>query len=720
MHPGTAQMVQVLDSIYQSTLETPFDYYYLNSERAAVAKHEISKRSGEQRDVLRSTIAIELLDAGHTEDAIEIYEELLADLDPSQQLLTADARKYTDLLAISYLRLGEQQNCILNNSAASCILPLSKEAFHTLTHGSQQAIEVYTRLLERYPTDFRARWMLNVAYMTLGRYPAGIPEKYLIPGLSRPSSPLIPHFTNISGALGITEERLAGGIAIEDFNNDGFLDLFVTAHRVNDMIRLFLNDGLGGFVDKTAEAGLSRLAGGLNVVHADYNNDGFMDVFVLRGAWLGSRGNQPNSLLENKGDGTFEDVTMAAGLFTSHPTQAAAWGDFNNDGWIDLYIGNELSNRWLSAWQQSSTQGDKDHPSQLFMNNGDGTFTDVAPQLGLNVELFIKGVAWGDANNDGLADLYISVMGGPNRFYLNRGGPSIDNWRFDEIAGDVGVHEPFFSFPVWFWDYNNDGALDLYVPSYEVGVKFVAADYLDLPDKGPLDCLYEGKSDGTFVEVAEQRGLTKTTQPMGCNFGDLDNDGFLDIYLGTGYIGYQGLMPNLMFRNEGGTTFRDVTLPGGFGHLQKGHGIAFVDWDRDGDQDVFVQMGGAYPGDAFGNVLFENPGFDNHWISIRLEGKTSNRSGIGARIKVDIREDGQPRSIYRWINSGGSFGANPLRQHIGVGLASKIESLEVYWPTTDITQRFEEVPINSTFSIREDAMELTILQQETRAPISEP
>ena len=127
---------------------------------------------------------------------------------------------------------------------------------------------------------------------------------------------------------------------------------------------------------------------------------------------------------------------------------------------------------------------------------------------------------------------------------------------------------------------------------------------------------------------------------MGANFGDLDNDGWLDFYLGTGYPDYEGLIPNVMYRNRGGTGFADVTTAGGFGHLQKGHGVSFADLDNDGDQDVFEQMGGAYPGDGFADVLFENPGFGNHWIAVKLVGARSNRSAIGARIRVEIVERG--------------------------------------------------------------------------------
>jgi len=189
--------------------------------------------------------------------------------------------------------------------------------------------------------------------------------------------------------------------------------------------------------------------------------------------------------------------------------------------------------------------------------------------------------------------------------------------------------------------------------------------------------------------------------PMGANFGDLDGDGYLDFYLGTGYPYYDGLVPNEMFRNIEGRRFVNITTAGGFGHLQKGHGVVFADLDNDGDQDVFEQMGGAYPGDAFGNALFENPGFDQHWIKLRLVGRRSNRSAIGARLRIELEGAGGRRQLTREVNSGGSFGGNPLRQTVGLGNASSIKSVEVFWPTSDLTQRFEDLEMDRFYRITE-------------------
>ena len=273
----------------------------------------------------------------------------------------------------------------------------------------------------------------------------------------------------------------------------------------------------------------------------------------------------------------------------------------------------------------------------------------------------------------------------------------------------LGVTGPFKSFPVWFWDFDNDGVLDLYVSAYEAGIEHVAAAYLGLPFETELARLYRGNGRGGFEEVAKQRNLTRPNFPMGANFGDVDSDGYLDFYLGTGDTLYWSLTPNVMYRNRGGNSFADVTTAGGFGNLQKGHGVVFADFDHDGDHDIFAQMGGAYPGDKFNDAFFENPGFGNHWITIKLVGLQTNRSAIGARIRVEVIEDGQSRSIYKHVNSGGSFGANPLRQTIGLGEATKIELLEVFWPTTGRTQTFQDVPLDQHIRIVEGQDQYTAL-----------
>ena len=196
-------------------------------------------------------------------------------------------------------------------------------------------------------------------------------------------------------------------------------------------------------------------------------------------------------------------------------------------------------------------------------------------------------------------------------------------------------------------------------------------------------------------------GLVKVTAGMALNFGDLDNDGWLDFYQGTGAPDLGMLVPNRMFRNDAGKRFQEVTTAGNFGHLQKGHAIAFGDVDNDGDQDVFEQMGGAYLGDKARSVLYRNPGSVNAWIGLELEGVRSNRRAIGARLKLEVQSPEGRRFIHRTVGSGGSFGGNPMRQEIGLGKGGRVAWLEIEWPASGSKQRVEGLKPGHRYRVRE-------------------
>ena len=669
------------DYFEEESIENGYQMLETATDADLQLQYEVNWQMGDQ-----------LLRLGRVDQAIKHLERAYA-LAPQFREEYGEAR-YRLLLrdmAVGYLRLAETENCVYCRTGESCILPIGPSGVHKQTEGATKAIEYFRLLLKEDSDDLSARWLLNIAYMTLGQYPDQVPLEFLIPPETFRSCVEFPRFLDVAEKVGLKAIDCSGGAIADDFDNDGDIDLITSTWDRGKRLQYFENLG-GHFRERGEEASFTGLYGGLNLVQADYDNDGDVDVLVLRGAWLKPPyGNHPNSLLQNDGTGRFLDVTLSAGLAASnHPTQTASWADFDGDGNLDLYIGNENT------------------PSQLFKNNGNGTFTDVAKQAGVENKRFAKGVVWGDYDNDDDPDLYVSNLGGANRLYRNDG-----DVKFTDVSKELNVEGPRESFPVWFWDYDNDDALDLYVPSYQAHVKHIAEDYLGRTRTDKPDCLYRRTQNG-YQEVAEAVKLTRATQPMGCNFGDLDNDGFLDLYLGTGYVDYTGLMPNLMFRNDRGQEFVDVTMSGGFGHLQKGHGIAWADFDQDGDLDIFAQMGGANPGDAFGNVLFENPGFGNHWLAIKLIGHTSNRSAIGARICLSVTDQGSPRKIYRRVNSGGSFGANPLQQHIGIGRAEQIDSLEIYWPTSQETQRFENLSVNQFVEIHEGESKIRSRKYESQ------
>jgi hypothetical protein len=274
--------------------------------------------------------------------------------------------------------------------------------------------------------------------------------------------------------------------------------------------------------------------------------------------------------------------------------------------------------------------------------------------------------------------------------------------HFTDVARAAGVTEPLVSFPTWFWDYDNDGWEDLFVSGYLMeNTGDLAADLLGLPHQAELPRLYHNNHDGTFQDVTRAARLGRLLLAMGSNYGDLDNDGWLDFYVGTGNPDLGTLLPNRMFRNAGGRFFQDVTTSGGFGHLQKGHGVSFADLDNDGDQDIYHVVGGALEADHFRNALFENPGHGNHWVAIKVVGVTSNRPGIGARIRVVVETPQGERSIYKTVRSGGSFGASPLRQEIGLGAASRILRVEIAWPATGRTQVVRDVEMDRHYVVRE-------------------
>lgn len=635
-----------------------------------------------------------LMELGDEPQAVKILEELVA-----SSYLYEKEEAWKDL-ALAYFRLGERNNCISNHAAESCIMPVQGLGVHQDTVGSRNAIRIYEKLLKSNSRDYESRWLLNLAYMTLGEYPDQVPPEYLIPGMQGDTVVNVKPFMDIAAGLHLDVKNQAGGSITEDFNNDGYIDLITSSWDINENVHYFQNNADGTFSDLTTQANLIGITGGLNMVQADYNNDGYMDIFILRGAWKGKYGNEPNSLLKNNGDGTFTDVTTIAGLLSFHPTQTATWNDFNNDGWIDLFIGNETSETYNT------------HPCEFYINNGDGTFREIAREANCNITQYVKGVTSGDYDRDGWKDIFISTMNN-RKFLLKNKGVKNSDVSFEDVtekAGLGGVNSR--TFPTWFWDYNNDGWMDIFVCDYTFGQSLAidaGAEKLGVQTGSPNKTyLMHNNHDGTFVNKAQEMGLNKVVFAMGANFGDIDNDGFLDMYLGTGNPSYRSVVPNKMFKNLGGEKFADVTTSARVGHLQKGHSVSFADLDNDGDQDIYSEMGGAFTGDAYQSALFLNPNEElNNWITIQLQGTKSNRAAIGTLVKITCTENGVKRTIYREVNSGGSFGSSPLRREIGIGKATQIDELEIRWHGSGEVQTFKNVKPNQFIKITEGDNNIT-------------
>jgi len=668
----------------------PSQNSFLNSQLAAGLEAQLGSTDDINRRLeLLPTYGQELLRAGQTRKALAAYSELKATLSNLNTTLDDEQKRWLwDQLGVANLRLAEQENCLTQHHAEACILPLRGNGIHQSKTGSMAAVSYFQKVLEFLPHESRAKWLHLVATMTLGQSPEVLPELFETIATSNETDEAPAPFTNVAHEWGVAVSGLSGGTVVEDFDGDGLLDIMVSSWGLADPIRYFRNSGYG-FEDRTAVAGLAGQWSGLNMMQTDFDNDGFADVLVLRGAWLGAAGQHPNSLLRNNGDGTFSDVTRSVGLLSFRPTQTAVWQDFDGDGWVDVFIGNESS-------------GEDRFPCEFYRNMGNGTFEEIAAPLGLAIEAFVKGVTAGDVDGDGRPDLYLSCFSESNKLLLNKPAANDVGFEFVDVTESSGVGLPIYSFPTWFWDYDNDGWLDLFVSDYSSrDLDRVYAELLGRPIEGETTKLYKNRGDGTFQDVTETMGLNKLLVGMGANFGDLDNDGFLDIYVGNGTPDLGVLIPNRVFRNLGGARMRDITMTSGMAHLQKGHAVAFGDLDNDGDQDVYITLGGAYQGDVYPNALFRNHLADSApWLKLELNGRTANRKAIGARIEIGGQTPRGPARFYRTVGSGGSFGASPLRQEIGLGEIQGNVNLIVTWPGggTDV---YEDVEPNAAYRVVE-------------------
>ncbi len=652
---------------------------------------------------MQRELAFACMFEGKFAEASSWLQQALA-LSQTRGMPSETPRVFHALLGLVALRQGEIENCLECVGPSSCIFPLEPGAVHRQQAGSREAVKQFTAYLEDAPGDLRARWLLNLAYMTLGEYPRQVPASYLIP-LDRFRSRIdVGRFENVATAAGLTVRgpRQAGGSIFDDFNNDGWPDLLVTSIDTEEGASLFMNNGHGGFEDRSSWANLGDQMFVLNVAHADFDNDGNIDIFMMRGAWEKSA--RP-SLLRNKGGGVFEDVTIAAGMAEPISTESAAWGDYDNDGKVDLYVCGEYTGK---------TPDPHGH-ARLYHNLGDGRFENVAMKAGLINDHWSKGCAWGDYDRDGWLDLLVTNLDGSCRLFHNE-----QNGRFRDAATETGfaqnrVGKPF---ACWFWDYDNDGWLDMFINDYDCTLAETVADYMGLkPAHQSHPHLFRNLEGKRFQDVSEEVGLVHPISAMGVNFGDLDNDGFLDIYFGTGWMSFDGLVPNVLLKNVAGRSFEDVTDSSRTGHLQKGHGISWADYDGDGDLDLFVELGGGYPSDAGYNALFQNPGHGKHWLKVKLVGVTSNRSALGARIEAQVNKpDGGSASIVRVVGNNGSFGGNPFTQHFGLGDGKTVSKLVVTWPASHTTQTFTDLPADRSIVITEGVDKYMTLDQKPASP----
>ena len=553
-----------------------------------------------------------------------------------------------------------------------------------LRHGDfEKAVTNFKESLRLKPRDPETLWNLWTAYNELGGYPPELPEEFKIQiavssqqsAISQELSAVesdtqLPNaesrkpkaeslFTNVAADLKMDKVDGGRGSAWGDYDNDGDLD--IVAVGTYQPHALYRNNGDGTFTNVAAEAGIADPRGGWGSLFADYDNDGYPDLYITRGGWSGAA---ENTLYHNNGDGTFTDVTHAAGVADPQSSFCAAWADYDNDGYIDLYIADGVIGDGAA--------------NVLYHNNGDGTFTNTAERAGVANTGNSLGTAWGDYNKDGYIDLHVVNYGQSNVLYRNNG-----DGTFTDVTETTGMNLPITdAFVTFFLDVDNDADLDIFISNSGAFQAFIAGQITGTaPHDGDRQVLYRNNGDGTFTDVTRESGLYHAFGAMGANFEDIDSDGYLDIYLATGAPQMGRLERDALFRNNGDGTFTDATSALGLGNIGKGHGVTFGDADMDGDIDIYVSVGGAFIGDQWHNLFYQNTGVGNNYLNLKLIGVKSNRDGIGAKVTLHAGDS----LIYREVSGGCGFGStNSLLLEIGLGTHTKVDTLEIVWPSGQV------------------------------------
>jgi len=555
-----------------------------------------------------------------------------------------------------------------------------------------EAVRLLAESLEGDPGPVVARlprlWLLHLAQEKAGiepsrRRPSFSFRKDL--ALRGAATPI--RFEDIASRLRVDRLNGLGASAWGDYDGDGDFDLFLTGHETYGV--LLRNDG-EGFTDVSREAGLGAVQAGFTTTFVDYDNDGRPDLYVSRDGWSGPA---PNSLYHNRGDGSFEDATEAAGLGDPGDSFVHIWSDVDRDGFVDLYVCNGITITGAT--------------NRLFHNQGDGTFTDVTARAGLAEPAGTQTIAatFGDYDLDGWPDLFVSGFRAKNRLYRNRG-----DGTFEEVAKRAGVDGAdaigagYVSFLL---DVDNDGWPDLLkttLAPWEDTLLALSDAFDSVPPQGrewmnrSTPKLYRNRRDGTFTDVTVRAGLVHPMGVMGSIAGDFDNDGYVDLYFGTGDPRIERMEPDRFYRNNGDGTFTDLTFAADLGNVGKGHGSTTVDWDGDGDLDLYAQEGGFVHGDQWRNAFYKNQqATGNHWLHVDLEGTKSNRGAIDARLTLKAGK----LVVLREVKNGEGFGcSNSPTVEFGLGREESVDELEVAWPS-GLVQTFKNLPVDRRLYLRE-------------------
>ncbi len=591
--------------------------------------------------------------------ALEQYEAILA-IDPEMARARAGA-------AASRLRLGQFERAASELNSLLAAKPDDPHLNFLLAvalHWQQaypQAIHAYKRAIDVLPAASPLRrmrqWNLRLAYLAQhGHYPGDLPTQYAI-SLAAVAPPSPVHFSDIAASVGVATRNRGRGVAWADFDGDDWLDLFTVG--IQTPHGLYLRRG-EGFSTADAAGAINDQPGGWSATAADYDGDGDIDLYVTRDAWEGAAA---NSLYENDGHAHFAEQAVAAGVADPADSFTAAWGDVDGDGWLDLYVADGITGSGAA--------------NKLYLNRAGSHFDERANARAVDDRGKSLGVAFGDYDNDGDLDLYVANVAGPNRLYRN------DGIRFAEIADAAGVSRPHNgSYVPFFFDSDNDGDLDLFVSAMAYYEDFIeSATSHSISDRSRAH-LYRNEGDDHFRDYATEMGLARAFGSMGAGFGDLDSDGMLDIYLANGGPLMARFEPNALFLNKG-DRYVDVAADAGVDNLGKGHGVAFADYDADGDLDFYVGLGGHYPGDLWPNSLYRNEGITAHWLSIVLQGQAANTNAIGAQVELHSGEHVQRAEVH----SGGGFGStDSFALEFGLGNRSFVDRIIIRWPSGRIEE----------------------------------
>jgi len=565
------------------------------------------------------------------------------------------------------------------NRAAADDLTLRSSALHeagvALFFSGQyaEAADSESKALAANNENARARYWLWLAAQKLGGYPAAIPAAHHMEMKTGHAKATVV-YEDIAERVGLDKTSGGRSIVVFDYNNDGLLDVAIAcAHGGTSLYR---NNGNGTFSDVSVESGLYHGVNGFGMAAGDYNNSGYPSLCIVRMGFFGGM----IELWRNNGDGTFTDVSVESGISAWAPSFTCSWVDYDCDGKLDLFVCTNVGGVF-----------DRKVQHKLYRNNGDGTFTDVAQQGGIIAPFGAIGHSWGDYDNDGYPDLFISnALGRPILFHNNGDG------SFTDVTAQAGLDVPALAFNAQWCDIDNDGWLDVIQYTWSVHEDTIHSMRTgETPRFGHPTRVFRNNRDGTFSVISPELGLTECWGSMSGNAADINNDGYLDIVLGNGGPLMDRNEPMVILENDG-TRFRNVTFSAGLPIMGKGHGINCADLFGDGRLIILCSTGGAYPGDLLTTSVFSPNRRPGNYLAVLLTGTKSNRGAVGARLKLVAGG----REQHRVINGGSNFGCLPPQQHFGLGALEHVESLEVWWPS-GAREHFTDLPVNTRVRITE-------------------